>query len=291
MKYFVAALLACAAPAAAQLGTPQGNGPSASYSYLYSGGGLYQDRGALALDTPLGRAGGTALRASAGLTRIDSAGACFPAKLYKEDFRLSARDGRLSGAIGLSSDSDQPFHSAAETDLGVNLSAELSEPGARGAWLVGLNYSTRRSFMRGAPIPYFTYRYTTDKFSFILPFMLRWQPRKDLALNASWQPVKYYRLSLAWRPQGAFSAELEGGAGLEQFLIAGRADKGEALYLQTTALTLKPAVKLSRRAELCVPLGWRFRGEYYSGSRYDDYRARRRFGGGPAAGLQLKYAL
>lgn len=280
-----------AAPAAAQWGPPQGNGPSASYSFLYADGGLYQDRNSLSIDAPLGQAAGAALRGAASFTSINSSGGGYlPANLYKEELRLSARKNNLSAAMFLNSNSDRPFNSPTETDLGVNLNADLAEPGTRGAWLLGVNYSTRRSFMRGMPMPYISYRYTTDKFMFMLPFMLRWQPRKDLSLSASWQPVKYYRLALAWRPAGPFSAELEGGTGLEQFLVAGRADKGDALYLQTSSLMLKPAVKLARRAELGATLGWRFKGLYYTGSRYDDYHYRRRFGGGPAAGLQFKYS-
>ncbi len=278
-----------AGPSAAQFGPPPG--PYAAAAFTYTGGELCQSVSRVSAESPLGRPAGIALSAAASAARMDyCANGYFPGTLYKDDLRLTARRGPDSATVTLTSASDEPFHSPSETDLGINLSRELSEPGARGVWTLGVNYATRRAFLRSMPMPYLGYRYSYDGLSFMLPFMVRWQFAEKLAFSASWQPVKYYKLGLNWKPSETFRADLEGGTGLDQFLPAGRPDKSEALYLQTSSVALKPAVRLSPAAELGAELGWRFKGMYYMGSRYDEYRERRRFNGGASAGLSFKYS-
>lgn len=281
-------LLTLAAPAAAQFGGPPET--ALGTAFLSSDDKLALRRTSLNGGAMLGTAGAFKLNLNGSLTHIQSSASnYFPGELYRTALNLSANDHGLRLAMMLNSDSDKPYYSAKETDLGFNVMKELPEPGTRGLWMLGLNYSSRRSFLRGIPIPYVSYKYAGEKLMIVLPFMLRWQAGKELAFSASWQPVKYYKLGVNWRPGKIFSADLEGGTGLEQYLVARRTDKGDSLYLETSYITLKPALRLSRRLELGASLGWQFSGRYYTGHRYDEYHYKHRTGGGGIGGVSLKY--
>jgi hypothetical protein len=244
----------------------------------------------LSAGVPLGSAGGFSLRAGAGATRLETSGSgYFPGELYKTGFSLNAQEDGLRAGLTLNSDSDKPFYSRYETSLGFNLTKELPDGSAHGVWLLGLNYSTRRAFWRAVPMPFISYRYVSDKVTLLLPFMVLWRPQKDLSFSASWQPVKYYRLAMSWKASRILTAELEGGNGLEQFFLSGRADRSSALYLQTTHLTLKPVFAVSKHLDLTPSAGWQFRGLYYTGDRYDDYHDKVSVKGGAVFGLSAKY--
>ena len=297
MKLFLAALtLLLPAAAAAQarsgaLAQPGGAPkPAASVTsgFTYAApAGLFSGRTEAGGEAAAGRAAGLDLRAALEAAHIRSAtGGYFPQELFKTSLNLSGEDRRTRAAVTLNSNSDRPFNSASETDLGFNFTRTFSERGAH-AWFAGLSYSSRRSFMRGLPMPFIGYRYVTKDLFFVFPFLIRWQALKTVALSASYQPVKYFRTALAWTPPGPFSAELEGGAALEHFLLAGREDKSVSLYNETRFIGLKPALLLSKQIKACATIGWRFPGRYYTGSSYDDYRAVTRLGAGPVFGLSL----
>ena len=278
------------AAAAAQSGPPK---PAASLgaSFSYSSPeGLISRRTGVTGEAALGSASGFALRASADLAHLRGISAgYFPGELYRVGLRLTAEKTDTRLALTLNSNSDRPFNSPSETDLGFNFPALLSENNGS-AWLWGLNYSTRRSFARGLPLPFITYRYTSKNLTLLLPFMLRWQASRTLSVSASYQPVKYFKAGLNWRPLPFFRAELEGGIALEQYLPAGRSDKSQALFYEASYISLKPSIALSRGFELTQSVGWQFRGLYYTGARYDDYKAKTRLRGGPTLGLAAKYS-
>jgi hypothetical protein len=276
------------AAAAAQLGAPPA-GTFAEPSFSLAGGDLRPRRAALAASAALGGAGGYSFSLSGGLEHIDTSGhGYFPGELYKASLGLSAVNGGIIFSLGARSDSDRPYNSSSETDLGFNFTKELGANGARGVWLAGLNYSSRRSFMRGLPIPFVSYRYISDKWTFFAPFMAQWRPGGDMSYSFRWRPVKYFSLAAAWRPPGPFGAELEGGVGLEQFLLADRPDTGDSLYLETPYLVFRPAMRLPGRCALTAEAGWHFDGRYYTGRKYDDYGLRTDVDGGAFAGLALK---
>lgn len=286
----LAALLTALLPAAAaaQWGGPSAGTFAAPYFSL-GGGDLRERRTGLDAAVTLGGAGGYALSLTGGLEHIATSGhGYFPGELYKASLGVSAVNGGVSLSLGARSASDRPYNSSSETDLGFNFTKELGANGARGVWLAGLNYSSRRSFLRGAPIPFLSYRYISEKWTFFAPFMAQWRPGGDMSYSFRWQPVKYFRLSAAWRPPGPFSAELEGGIGLEQFLLADRPDAGEALYLETPFIAFRPSWRLPGRAALTAEAGWRFDGRYYTGRKYDDYGLSTDIDGGAFAGLSLK---
>lgn len=282
-------LLLAPLPAAAQ-GRPPAPAASLETTFAYaSPDGLITRRAGLNGEAALGRAAGLGLRLYATAEHLRGLGGTpFPEELYKTGLRLNAEDRRNRLMIGVESNSDRPYHSHAEIDLGVTYSRTFSERGPH-AWLWGLTYSTRRSFLRGMPFPFIGYRYVTEKLTLIAPFMANWRPVKKLSFSASLQPPKYFRLAAVWRPLPFVSAELEGGSALEQFLPARRPDKGEAFYYETSYLALKPSVYVSRRLQLTPSLGWQFKSSHYTGSSYDDHGARTRLPGGPYFGLAAKY--
>ena len=261
----------------------------AVFSYC-SPEGFISRRTELRGTSALGRAGGMAFRTETSLTHIRTIeNGYFPPELYKTALLLTAEDRTTRLSVNLNSDSDKPFYSPAETDLGFNFSRTFSEHGAH-AWIFVLNYSTRRTFARSVPLPFITYRYASKDLFFLFPFLARWQASRNLSFSASYHPVKYYKLSAHWRRSPEFSVVLEGGAGLEQFLPAGRPQKGSALYYETSFVSLKPELVLAERLRLGAALGWQFRGMYYTGRTYNDYQAKTRIGGGPCAGLSAGYS-
>jgi hypothetical protein len=288
--FFLLPLSALAQSGPAKAGRSPKPAAALGASFFYSSpDGIISRRSGLSGEAALGSAAGFKLRASAGLAHLrNTAGGYFPGQLYKAGFGLTAEREGTRLALHLDSNSDRPFYSPSETDLGFTYSSTFSEKNGS-AWLWGLNYSTRRSFARGMPLPFISYRYTSENFMFVVPFMARWQASRTLALSASYQPVKYFKLGLNWRPLPFLRAELEGGTALEQFLIAGRSDKSTALFYEASYVTLKPSLMLSRGFELTPALGWQFNGLYYTGARYDDYKAKTRLRGGPSFGLSARY--
>lgn len=289
-KTILLALLLAPLPAAAQGGRPPAPAASLGTSFSYaSPDGLITRRAGLSGEAALGEIAGLKLRLAVEGAHLRSLGSDhFPEELYKTDLRLSAEDKKTRLGLNLGSSSDRPFHSPSETDLGITFSRTFSEKGPH-AWLWGFNYSTRRSFLRGMPFPFIGYRYVTQDLTIIAPFLARWQASKKVSFSASMQPPKYFRLAAVWRPLPFVSAELEGGTALEQFLPAGRPDKGEAFYYETSYLTLKPSVYVTRRLQLTPSLGWQFRSSHYTGSSYDDHRGRTRLPGGPMFSLAAKH--
>jgi hypothetical protein len=285
-----AVLFSCGGKAAAQWDPFAGERPGLTSAFSTADDGLDSRTAALSAGVPLGSAYGFKLRAGAGATRLDTSGAgYFPGELYKEGLSLNAQEDGLRAGITVNSDSDKPFYSRYETNLGFNITKELPDDSAHGVWLLGLNYSTRRSFWRAVPMPFISYRYVSDKVTLLLPFMVLWRPEKNLSFSASWQPVKYYKLGLSWKASRVLTTELEGGNGMQQFFLAGRADKNSALYLQSAYVTLKPVFTVSKRLDLTPSFGWQFRGLYYTGDRYDDYRDTVSVKGGAVLGLSAKY--
>lgn len=290
-KLLLAALLTApfASPAEAQLGGPPERGTSLSPSFSLAGGDLRQRRSGLRTSVALGKSGEYAFSLTGEVEHINTSGhGYFPGELYKASLGFSAVNGGVSFSLGARSDSDRPYNSSAETDLGFNFTKELGANGARGVWLAGLNYSSRRPFLRGIPMPFVSYRYNSEKWTIFVPFMVQWRPGGDMSYSFRWKPVKYFSLSAAWRPPGPFSAELEGGIGLEQFLLAGRPDTGDALYLETPFISFRPSMRLPGRMTLTAEAGWQFDGRYYTGRKYDDYGLSTDIDGGAFAGLSLK---
>lgn len=295
MKPAAAAVLLCLPLPAAAQGITAARPPKPAFAAeaalnYAAPDGLVSRRSELRAEAALGRAGGLELRAAASGAHIRAlADGYFPPELYKAGLTLSAEDERTRAWLTLNSNSDRPYRSPSETDLGAHFTRTFSESGPH-AWYYGLMYSTRRSFMRAVPLPFVGYRYTSREFQLVFPFMARWQVSKTVALSASYQPVRYYRLSAGWRPVPFAGVVLEAGKALDQFFLAGRPHKAEALYAETNFASLKPELAVSKRLKFAAELGCQWRGRYFTGRTYDDHHSKVRTGSGGVAGLSARYA-
>lgn len=276
------------------LAAAQGRGrPPAEDSLLlssaFSGRDGFDSRSAgLSAALGLGRAGGYALSASAGLEHHRTwTGGWFPAEVYDASFGLRAAGKKWSFGTGARSNSDRPFNSPSETDVNLDASTVLRRRGPH-AVMFGLNYSSRRSFLKGVPFPYLSYSYTGERLTVFFPFALTWKFTEASSLQASYFPPRYFSLSVSRKFSPALTLALSGGVQLRQYLLAGRADKDQALFLEQTQAGLKTSLTPAKGWEASLWTGWGFRGRYYSGEQYDEHRAVTRTGAGPLLGLNLK---
>lgn len=285
----LALLLLLPALAAAQgRGRPQSE-DQLQLSSDFSGREGFDSRSAgLSAAFGLGRAGGCSLSGSAGVEhhRTWTRG-WFPGEVYDTAFGLRAAGKKWTFGGGVRSNSDRPFNSPSETDLNLDASTVLRRRGPHSV-MFGLNYSSRRSFLKGVPFPYLSYSYTGERLTVFFPFALRWKLSEAAALQASYFPPKYFSLSVSRKFSPALTLAFSGGIQLRQYLLAGRDDKDQSLFLEQTQAGLKASLTPAKGWEASLRAGWGFKGRYYLGEQYDDHRAEVRTGAGPLLGLDLK---
>lgn len=236
----------------------------------------------------LGRAGGYNFSGSAGVEHHRTwTGGRFPGEVYDASLGLRAAGKKWTFGAGARSNSDRPFYSPSETDLNLDASAVLRRRGPHSV-MFGLNYSSRRSFLKGVPFPYLSYSYTGERLSVFFPFALAWKISEASSLRASYFPPKYFSLALSRKFSPALTLALSGGMQLRQYLLAGRADKDQSLFLEQTQAGLTASLTPLKGLETSLWTGWGFKGRYYSGEHYDEHRAVVRTGAGPLLGLGLK---
>lgn len=277
------------APAAAQ---NRGRPPEADHLTLtsaYSGrdGFVYRELGLRSAFT-LGRAGGYAFTGAADAVHHRTlTGGHFPGELYDTSFGLRAAGKKWSFGAGVKSNSDRPFNSPAETDFSLDAVTTLSRRGPH-QFMFGFNYSSRRSFLRGVPFPYVSYSYNTERLNLFFPFGLKWRPVEGGELSASYFPPRYF--TLAWSQRVSATVKLSPTLGLQmnQYLLAGRRDKDDSLFLEQPYAGLR--TEIAPRADWLVSLwtAWGFRGRYFTGRQYDERHDKTSVGPGFVAGLNLK---
>jgi len=137
----------------------------------------------------LGQAGGYALSGSAGVEQHRTwTRGWFPGEVYDTSFGLRAAGRKWTFGAGARSNSDRPFNSPSETDLNLDASTVLRRRGPHSV-LFGVNYSSRRSFLKGVPFPYLSYSYTGERLTVFFPFALRWKISEASSLQASYVPT------------------------------------------------------------------------------------------------------
>jgi hypothetical protein len=210
----------------------------------------------------------------------------FPAELYETSLGLRAAGKKWSFGAGVRSNSDKPYYSPSETDLFLDAVTTFRRSGPH-SFLFGVNYSSRRSFLRGVPFPYISYSYTSERLTVFFPFSLKWKASESGELAASYFPPRYFSLGYSQKVSGALALELSGGLQLSQYQLAGRPDKEYSLFLEQPHAGLVTRVTQAG-LELSLRTAWGFRGRYFSGRQYDDHRASAGVGAGPLLGLNLK---
>ncbi|MDA8245003.1 MAG: hypothetical protein M0025_12900 [Elusimicrobia bacterium] len=243
--------------------------------------GLDHRSAGLSAGVPLGK--GTSIDASFAAHRIRRDG-WLPGHLYAAGAGFSARRGKYMFMAGLKSASDRPFYSIHETDVSLNASKVISRKGPH-SFSFGLAYSSRRSFARHIPFPYFLYAYDSEKLSFHLPFLVSWRPSADYELSAAWFPPKYCRLSVRRKVSDALSFKAEYALGALQFDIAGRPDKEYSVFIEQSSAGLWTYYKASPDYTFSLWTGWELPGKYYTGRTYDDHHAQNGIHPSPAFSL------
>ena len=204
-----------------------------------------------------------------------------PKYLYDAGIAFSAFSQKDSISIYADSKSDNPYNSLKETDIGLNYYRTIEKwSSGQGTWLFVLNYSSRRGFWDNIPIPFVTYRYVSEKFVFMIPFLAQYNFSSQWSVYAQWVPLYLYKAGISWKPGKKFELEMQNGVLADFFYLAGREQEDETLYMKRSYLKLIPKWKISDSAELSGNLGWIFRSSFYHGDGYRDENDKIRTGGG-----------
>lgn len=236
----------------------------------------------------MGRLGGYALSASAEYSRHDlSADGWLPGRLYNTGLKFTAAGQKWFFSGGLRSNSDRPYASSEEIDLFADATTTLRRSGPHSV-VFGFNYSSRRSFFRGMPLPYVTYRYATETLDIFLPFSLKWKISESSDFSAAYIPPRYFDLAASRKISRVLKLRLEGGVSMSQYLIAGRADEDQLLFIEQPSAALTAEISAAGNITVRVSAGYGFKGRYFSGRKYDEHRNKVNFGGGPSYGVSLQ---
>jgi hypothetical protein len=211
----------------------------------------------------------------------------FPGELYDTSLGMRAAGKKWSFGAGMKSNSDRPYNSPSETDLSLDASTLLSRKGPH-SLLLGFNYSTRRSFLRGVPIPFLSYSYTSQRLSVFFPFALKWKFSDGGEFSASYFPPQYFSLGLSQKTSDTLTLGISGGMKLSQYLLAGRPDKDDSLFLEQPYAGLNAAVTPAEGYELSLRTAWGFKGRYFTGRQYDVRHGKTTVGAGPLLGIDIK---
>lgn len=266
---------------------PQKDNASANYSYSDSGLNLQRTHYSAFANTMNVHGYNLFLSEEYGEIHSDTQG-YFPDRLYQAGLKAELVNKDSSVSMFVESLSDDLFYSSDESDFGFTYAKDWIAQG-KGTWIFTLNYSYRRTFWRGIPIPFLSYRYVSRELVLYAPFFGMWNINDKFSLSAMWQPVKFYNLDLNWKAGKNISLHLMNGISLEQFLIAKRPDKKHSLYLVNNSLSLKPVWSINDKAELSCLLGYNFGGEYYTGKSYSDKNNKTTFSKGFMYGMSVKY--
>jgi len=229
------------------------------------------------------------LRARWGESRT-SAREYMPKYLYGAGISVSAFSQKDSLIVSADSNSDKLYRSIKETDIGVNYFRTIEKWSSRqSTWMFVLNYSSRRSFWEGVPIPFLAFRYMSEKYVFIAPFFGQYNLNRQWGIYAQWVPLYLYKTGIKWKPSEKFELDFQNGISADQFLISGRDNDKEALYIKKSYLKIMPKWKINRYAEISGYAGWVFRSSFYHGEGYSDVNDKVKTGEGAEAMAALKF--
>ncbi|OGR45163.1 MAG: hypothetical protein A2X35_02065 [Elusimicrobia bacterium GWA2_61_42] len=210
-----------------------------------------------------------------------------PPELYNGGLRFNADDKKGGFSAGVRSNSDRLFNSMAETDVTLGASRVISRDGPH-QFSFGLMYSSRRSFARGIPFPYLTYRYTSDRLSFTFPFAATWKATDTTELSASYSPPKSFQAGITKTLSSVVRLKAEYALGTLQYELAGRADKAYSVFIEQSNAGVWTYIKTSENCTLSFWTGYALSGKYYTGKTYDDHHDKRRIGTAPSASVKIE---
>ncbi len=146
----------------------------------------------------------------------------------------------LSGNYG--SASDKPFDSADVSAFDLTLTRKISKT-PTSSWIYFLNYSNNRTILNNIPLPGFAYTFVEeDKTSggvIGLPFVTYWlRPTEKLSMSVFYLIPAKLNLQAGYMISGPFQLNVKLEHGQQTFFRAGRADKKEQIYYETSKAAL-----------------------------------------------------
>lgn len=142
----------------------------------------------------------------------------------------------VSGNYG--SASDKPFDSADVSSFDLTLTRKISKT-ATSSWIYFLNYSNNRTILNNIPLPGFAYTFMEeDKTSggvIGLPFVSYWwRPTQRVFISALYFVPAKLNLQAGYMLWGPFQLNARLEHGQQTFFRAGRSDKKEQIYYETS---------------------------------------------------------
>ncbi len=241
----------------------------------------------LALKHGLGQAGDYRLHGSLKLAhRQTGDNALFPDNLYSVAASLSASNRSWHFVTGIESSSDRPFDSTDEVDVRLRASREVKRWNSSQLHL-GLFYSSQFGF----PLPLVSYNYSGEKVTLMLGVpmaRLRWVLTPNTTLKASYLPVRQFRLSLVRRLTGRLSLAVEGVIEEEDYLVADRLDKDNALVLETRTVRVHLTREVYDSWKLGIYAGYSFDNRFFEREGFGDKDNQQDFDDAWVGGLNLR---
>lgn len=237
----------------------------------------------------------------AGEVRFPATGEHFPEQLWNAAGSLSYSR-RISGdrsytfAAGYGSRADKPFASKDENYVNANFSYQIPA-GLYDSWIIGVSYSTERSFLSGVPLPGFAYFYNpSEEFRAILgvPFAgVFWKPMSKLMISASYLVPYFGQVKVGYSLMGPVQAYLQLRADLDSYRLHGRANKDERLAVTSRDISAGIAYPLEQWASVDMSAGYTFGRAFILAEKYSQRHTARRLdlADGAYAALKLNISL
>lgn len=183
----------------------------------------------------------------------------------------------LSGNYG--SASDKPFDSADVSAFDLTLTRKISKT-PTSSWIYFLNYSNNRSFLNNIPLPGFAYTFIEeDKTSggvIGLPFVTYWlRPTEKLSMSVFYLIPARLNLQVGYMISRPFQLNAKLEHGQQTFFRAGRADKKEQIYYETSKAALSVKTFLGKDTFFDLEYARIFNRSLYDGTSVFDETSER----------------
>jgi len=185
----------------------------------------------------------------------------FPEDLYRAGATISLANAKNRFELGLSSASDELFHSIDETNISLSATREVKR-WQNSSLHLGMAYFSRMGF----PLPVFLYTYNDEDLTCIVGVpvtSLRWRIHDMTTLVASYRPVRQASLGLEQELSPTLTLILEGAIEEDSYDIAGRADPDKSLVLEIPKATLKLEQQMSAQLSCNLTAGRTFNARFF----------------------------
>ena len=196
----------------------------------------------------------------------------FPDDLYKTAFSLRADDKKNWISIGVVSNSDMPYNSLDEASIVASAGRKFSLA-ERHSLIAGLFYSSQRDVLEGIPYPMLIYEYKSEELFLRGGFLflsVRWKINDKTSVNAAYFPIRNYTLSVSRKITEGLTASAELHGKSERYLLEGRVNKSEKLFLETNEAGIRLSQRIVKGLVVFGFAGYSFGSNYYKGDKINE---------------------